>query len=407
VLAVQLGGFAGLAQRLDPEDLHLLAERCLERISKEIRQLDGTVLRSTGETILAVFGVPVAHEDDAERAVRAGLAIRDCPLPLPPATRDAPIQARVGIETGEVLASLKDREVALGYRVLGAPPSVADALAGAVSASAVLVGAQTYDDTRQHVRYRQSPPVQRPDWPNSFTAWEALDVGLPPRVRTLRDTPFHGRAAELEVLTGALDRVLREQRPHLISVLGEAGIGKSHLIAEFERTILARSDGQAAPWPLPRASAANVSTPSNTTLSRRWRTACCRSERRRLHAHIVKFLEHTAGDRIETILDLLAHHSVNAELSDSALNYLLRAAERAEWAAARREASVIRRCSCTPPALCSRATVATRWPGKPEPRRQTFSVVLPTHQMRERFQSAEAVRALGPLAPASLRSSRV
>jgi class 3 adenylate cyclase/tetratricopeptide (TPR) repeat protein len=242
VLAVQLGGFAGLAQRLDPEDLHSLADRCLERISEEIRQLDGTVLRGTGETILAVFGAPVAHEDDAERAVRAGLAIRDCPLPLPPATRGTPIQVRVGIETGEVLASLKAGEVAPRYGVLGAPASVADALAAGGSASAVLVGTQTYDDTRHRVRYRESPPVQGQDLPTSLEAWEALDVGLAPRARTLRDTPFVGRGAELIVLTGALDRVLREQRPHLVSVLGEAGIGKSRLIAEFERKVLARAD---------------------------------------------------------------------------------------------------------------------------------------------------------------------
>jgi class 3 adenylate cyclase/tetratricopeptide (TPR) repeat protein len=242
VLAVLLGGFAGLAQRLDPEDLHSLSERCLERISEEIRQLDGTVLHSTAETMLAVFGAPVAHEDDAERAVRAGLAIRDCPLPLPPATRGTPIQVRVGIETGEVLASLKDAEVAPRYAVLGAPASVADALANSGSASVVLVGTQTYDDTRHHVRYRESPPLEGPDWPSSLEAWEALDVGLAPRARTLRDTPFVGRGAELDVLTGALDRILREQRPHLVSVLGEAGIGKSRLIAEFERRILERSD---------------------------------------------------------------------------------------------------------------------------------------------------------------------
>jgi class 3 adenylate cyclase len=242
VLAVQLGGFAGLAQRLDPEDLHALAERCVERISEEIRRLDGTVLRSTGEAIVAVFGAPTAHEDDAERAVRAGLAIRDCPLPLPLSTRGSAIQMRVGIETGEVLATLKDADVAPRYEVVGAAASIAEGLAAGGNASAVLVGTQTYEDTRRHARYRAAPSVGGQAWPSSLEVWEALDVGLAPRARTLRDTPFVGRAAELDALMGVLERVLREQRPHLVSVLGEAGIGKSRLIAEFERKILERQD---------------------------------------------------------------------------------------------------------------------------------------------------------------------
>lgn len=109
MLAVQLGGFAALAERLDPEDMHALTERYAERISSEIRRLDGTVLQRMGESILAVFGAPVAHEDDAERALRAGPAIRDCQLPLPVAARGAAVQVRVGLDTGEVLAGCRVR----------------------------------------------------------------------------------------------------------------------------------------------------------------------------------------------------------------------------------------------------------------------------------------------------------
>ena len=103
LLAVQFGGFAALAEHLDPEDLRALADECAERIADEIRRLDGTVLRSTGDSALAVFGAPAAHEDDAERAVRAALAIRDFPLHLPHgALADA--QGTRGLDTGEVLA---------------------------------------------------------------------------------------------------------------------------------------------------------------------------------------------------------------------------------------------------------------------------------------------------------------
>jgi class 3 adenylate cyclase/tetratricopeptide (TPR) repeat protein len=242
LVAVQLGGFAALAQWLDPEDSHALADRCAERVSDEIRRLDGTVLRSDGESILAVFGAPIAHEDDAERALRAGLAIRDCPLPLQREAQGAQVRVRVGIETGEVLAGLQGSGAHRHYAVSGAPVSVAVGLAGGSAASAVLVGEQTYRATSRHVRYRALPPILAPDWARPLSAWEVLGIAPAPHPRALGHAPFVGRDHELDVLLGALARVLREGRPHLVSVLGEPGIGKSRLIAELERRAPASAD---------------------------------------------------------------------------------------------------------------------------------------------------------------------
>ena len=242
VLAVQLGGFAALAERLDPEDLRALADRYADTMSAEIQRFDGTVLRTTGESILAVFGAPVAHEDDAERALRAGLAIRDCRLSLPPESRGTQLQVGVGLHTGEVLAGLQGPDPRRHYEVSGAPVSVAIGLASSGVATAVLVGEQTYRATYQHARYRSMPPVQARDWNRAVAAWEALEVTPDPASRALGHAPFVGRDAELDVVVGALARVMREQRPHLVSVLGEAGIGKSRLIAEFERRARASAD---------------------------------------------------------------------------------------------------------------------------------------------------------------------
>src|SRR5439155_18822302 len=80
VLFADLTGFTSLSERLDPEDVKVLAHRCAERMADEIHRYGGTVIDVMGDGVLAVFGAPLAHEDDAERAVRAALAIRDCPL---------------------------------------------------------------------------------------------------------------------------------------------------------------------------------------------------------------------------------------------------------------------------------------------------------------------------------------
>ncbi len=238
VLAVQLGGFAALAERLDPEDLRALTDRCAEYITDEISRLDGTILRSTEESVLAAFGAPIAHEDDAERALRAGLAIRDCPLTLPREIPDARVQVRVGIDTGEVLAGAQGIDAQRHYSVSGAPVSVAVGLAGGSPSSAVLVGEQTYRATYPHVHYQAVPPVQAPDWSRPLSAWEALDIAPAPHPRALGHAPFVGRDHELDVLVGALAKVLREERPQLVSVLGEPGIGKSRLVHEFEGRVM-------------------------------------------------------------------------------------------------------------------------------------------------------------------------
>jgi class 3 adenylate cyclase/tetratricopeptide (TPR) repeat protein len=238
-VAVQLDGFAGLARSLDPEDLHDAVQAYVECVSEQIRRFDGTVVQASGAVVLAVFGAPAAHEDDAERAVRAGLAIRDCQLPIPSGARVSRLGVRVGIETGEVLAMSQGTEARPSFAVSGAVVSLALSLAGSSAEASVLVGGQTHHATSERVRYRRMEPVHAQDWPAPIAAWEALDVLAAPHARVLGDVPFVGRTHELDVLTGALTGVLREQRPHLVSVLGEPGIGKSRLIAEFERRALA------------------------------------------------------------------------------------------------------------------------------------------------------------------------
>ena len=232
VLAVKLGGFAALLEQLDPEDARLAVDRCTERIADEIQRFDGTVLHSTDDSVLAVFGAPTAHEDDAERAVRAGLAISACSLLSP---TDPAIHIRVGIDSGEVLAGPFGATLGRSYALSGAPATAATSLAESsgdpAAPATVLVGEHTYRVTQRQVRYASAPSV------GSRATWAALEVAPTPLARILAYAPFVGRALELDVLARQYARVARERRPHLISILGEPGIGKSRLVAEFERSL--------------------------------------------------------------------------------------------------------------------------------------------------------------------------
>ncbi|HYU19234.1 MAG TPA: adenylate/guanylate cyclase domain-containing protein, partial [Chloroflexota bacterium] len=160
VLFADLSGFTSISERMDPEDVKALAHHCSERLAEEVRRFGGTVINVMGDAVLAVFGAPLAHEDDAERAVRAGLAIRECSLS--PAASPAPgeLTVHVGINTGEVMAGLLGPQERRDYTVMGDAVNTAARLMSAAPAGTVLVGEETYRATSGRVRYRQMAPVE-------------------------------------------------------------------------------------------------------------------------------------------------------------------------------------------------------------------------------------------------------
>jgi len=188
-----------------------------------------------GDGVLAVFGAPVAHEDDAERAVRTGLAIRDRRLEN---VRGTDIQVHIGINTGEVMAGEIGPAERRQYAVLGDTTNTASRLSSAAPAGSVFVGAETHRATQRVVRYREVAAVSAKGKTEPIAAWEALEVGSFPEARPLRTTPLVGRDSELGLVSEVWAKVVRESRPHLVIVVGEAGIGKSRFVAEVERRIL-------------------------------------------------------------------------------------------------------------------------------------------------------------------------
>ncbi|MFN2616537.1 MAG: adenylate/guanylate cyclase domain-containing protein, partial [Thermoleophilaceae bacterium] len=156
VLFADLSGYTAVAERLDHEAVKTLVDRSLRRLGEEVERYGGTVDKYIGDNVMAIFGAPVAHEDDEERAVRAGLgmqaAMEEVNLDLPDGVE---FDLRVGINTGEVLAGA----VGDGYTVIGDTVNVAARLQAAGRVGTVTVGEGTYRATSSEVEYRMLDPL--------------------------------------------------------------------------------------------------------------------------------------------------------------------------------------------------------------------------------------------------------
>jgi class 3 adenylate cyclase/tetratricopeptide (TPR) repeat protein len=250
VLFADLSGYTAVAERMDPETVKTLVEGALRRLGQEVVRFGGTVDKYIGDNVMALFGAPVAHEDDAERAVRAALgmqeAMTEVNAELPEGVEFA---LRVGINSGEVLAGA----VGDDYTVVGDTVNVASRLQSAARPGSVTVGERTMRATSAAVRYEPLTPLELKGKSEPVPAWEAVDVTAEPAVRrvsTGRESPLVGRDYELGALESLHERVTREGRPHLVTLIGEAGVGKSRLLREFERRITpaAVSIGRCLPY---------------------------------------------------------------------------------------------------------------------------------------------------------------
>jgi len=232
VLFADLSGYTAVSERLDPEAVREVADRSLRRLSAEVDCFGGTIDKYIGDNVMAIFGAPVSHEDDPERAVRAGMAMQaameEINADLGP-RHGVRFDLRVGVNTGEVLAG----EVAGTYTVMGDAVNVAARLQSAGSPSSVTVGEHTESATRHAVTYRPLEPLTLKGKAEPVPAWEVVELAERPVGPGEWRAPFIGRGHELGLLESALRRTARERRPHLATVVGEAGVGKSRLLREL------------------------------------------------------------------------------------------------------------------------------------------------------------------------------
>jgi class 3 adenylate cyclase/predicted ATPase len=233
VLFADLVGFTSRSERLDPEDVRAFLSPYYARLRTELERFGGTVEKFIGDAVMALFGAPVAHEDDPERAVRAALAIRDWVQ-----DQDADLQLRIAVNTGEALVALSAQPSQGEGMASGDVVNTTARLQTAAPVNGILVGESTYRATAHVITYREAEPVVAKGKTEPVRAWEALEarsrmgVDLAPANRSA----LVGRLQETRVLTDALDRVRGERTPQLVTLVGVPGIGKSRLVAElFQR----------------------------------------------------------------------------------------------------------------------------------------------------------------------------
>jgi len=246
MLFADIGGSTAAAERLDPEEWADIVNGAFERLIRPVYRYEGTLARLMGDGVLAFFGAPIAHEDDPERAVRVGLAMLD---EIHPYAREAEkrwgvsFDLRVGINTGLVVVGEVGSDLRVEYTALGDAVNVAARMEQVAAPGTLLVSAATQRLVEPLFEFEELGGVAVKGKADPVEAFRVLGIADEPvsgRGLPGRSAPLVGREGELAALEAVAEAV-RDGRGQIATVIGEAGIGKSRLIADL-RTRLAAID---------------------------------------------------------------------------------------------------------------------------------------------------------------------
>src|SRR6476659_8167859 len=226
VLFADLASFTSRAEAMDPEDVAAVLDPYHAKLKGELERFGGTVEKFIGDAVMAVFGAPVAHEDDAERAVRAGFALRDW-------AAEEGIELRIGVNTGEALVTRGSRPAEGQAIAAGDVVNTAARLQAAAPTGAILVGGQTFRATERVIEYAESEPVPAKGQSEPVPSWIALGARLRAHVERAHGADLVGRERELALRAGSFERARGERSPELVTLVGVPGIGKSRLVLEL------------------------------------------------------------------------------------------------------------------------------------------------------------------------------
>ncbi|HEX9236807.1 MAG TPA: AAA family ATPase, partial [Actinomycetota bacterium] len=245
VLFVDLVGFTARSDRADPEDVRDSLQAYYERAKARVTEYGGAVEKFIGDAVMAVFGAPVSHGDDAERAVRAGLRVLDAVRELNNERPDLPLAARAAVTTGEAVVSVGPGHESGDALALGDVVNTASRLQNAAPTGGLIVDWATFGATNRAIRYEELEPIQAKGKRDPVGAWLVLGTAAPVAERPSAATPMVGRDREMGLVRSVWERALTERRPHLITVIGPPGIGKSRLTREVMAQVVGDT-GQAA-----------------------------------------------------------------------------------------------------------------------------------------------------------------
>jgi class 3 adenylate cyclase/tetratricopeptide (TPR) repeat protein len=234
VLFVDLVGFTERSDRADPEDVRARLRPYHARLKQEIESRGGTVEKFVGDAVMAVFGAPIAHEDDAERAVLTALRILDAIPELNEAYPELELAVRAAVNTGEAVVALGARPQEGEGMVAGDVVNTASRMQQIAPVGGVVVGEITHRATSHAFDYEELEPVTVKGKAEPISVWRAIGSRTRLGVDLLQSpTPFIGREHDLALLKETYTRTLRESSIQLVTVTGEPGVGKSRLVAEF------------------------------------------------------------------------------------------------------------------------------------------------------------------------------
>ncbi len=319
VLFVDLVGFTGQSEQADPEDVRDTLRAYQVAAQQTIEAFGGTMEKFIGDAVMAVFGAPVSHGDDAERAVRAGLGVLE-------AMGQLRLQARAAVCTGEAVVSITSGPATGEALATGDVVNTAARLQSSAATGSLVVGEETYKLTRNAITYVALPSVDAKGKEEPVRAWLAVAPALARPARS--EAPMVGRDRELALLTSIWDGAVGDRHPHLITLVGPPGIGKSRLQREFSRRVQARGAAVARGRCLPygERAAYGAFTQLVRGIADIYENDPPDSARAKLSAAIEKLLPATEVEETTRYISLLAGLGVDQPARDR--DYLFFAARR-------------------------------------------------------------------------------
>ncbi|MBN1317243.1 MAG: tetratricopeptide repeat protein [Anaerolineales bacterium] len=248
VLFADICDYTTLTQQVDPEDVFSLVNRYLGTLIEQVYQFGGVIDKFTGDGVMALFGAPIAHENDAERAVRATIEMQESVRVLNDQVRKEDgvnIAVRFGLHYGSVIfgqvgINLGQSLSVMDYTAIGDIVNLASRLQQAAEPGTALASQSIYDQTKALFEYQRIPSLNLKGYSRPVAAFKLVGLSAQPRrVRGLdkRQPPLIGRESEMAMVNGIIDDMVSNGNGRLLLITGEAGLGKSRLTTEIKRQI--------------------------------------------------------------------------------------------------------------------------------------------------------------------------